>query len=111
MSRAGRAAAEPEPDGMHGLDDAVASHSRQLRPDIADVAVDRSVGHIDVRTIGGSHDLIAGEHDVAPSKEDLENRKLDGSQVERMAVEFGDMLQRSKRQGAVRQRRFVMQRC
>src|SRR5580700_3085556 len=91
MSRASRAAAEPEPDGVYGLDDAVASHLSELRPNIADVAVDRPVGDVDVRAIGRGHDLIAAEHDVAADQEGLENRKLDGSEVERPAVEFGDV--------------------
>src|SRR5215467_702420 len=99
MLQAGRAAAEPKTDGMHGLYDAVASRPCELRPDIADVAVDGAVGDVDVRTIGSRHDLIAAEHHVPAGKEGLENRKLDGSQVERAAVEFGDMLHRPERQG------------
>src|SRR5262249_61509969 len=97
MSCASRAVAEPKPDGVHGLDDAVTSHQRQLRPDIADMTIDRAVGDVDIRAIGGDHDLIAAEYDVSTGKEGLENRKLDSSQVERTTIEIGGMLHRSKR--------------
>src|SRR5262245_54628444 len=93
---------------MYGLDDVVTSHPRELGPDVADVAVDCAVGDIDLRPIGRGHDLVAAEYDPSARKKDFENRKLDGGQVERMAVEFGGMLHRPKRQGAMRQGPFVV---
>src|SRR5262249_59885081 len=80
---------------------------RQLRPDIADMTIDRAVRDVDIHTIGGDHDLVAAKYDVSDRKEGLENRKLASGQVERMTIEFGGMLHRSKRQGAMRQWRLV----
>ena len=75
---------------MNGFDDVVAVHGGQLGADIADVAVDGAIRHLDVELISGTHDLLAAEYQRRPRQECPENSELDGRQAKRRARELGN---------------------
>src|SRR5918912_1497148 len=82
------ASAELEADAVNGLDDVVAVNGRKLGADVADVAVDGAIRHLDVELIGGAHNLVAAEHEGRPRQEGPEDSELDRRQPKRSAGEF-----------------------
>src|SRR5215208_8206013 len=86
------ASAELEADAVNGFDDVVAVHGRQLGADIADMAVDGAVRHLDVELIGRTHDLLAAEDERRPRQKCPENSELDGCEPKRATRKLGEML-------------------
>src|SRR5689334_17234978 len=82
------ASAELEADAVDGFDGVVAVYSRQLGADVADVAVDGAIRHLDVELIGGAHDLLAAEHERRPRQKGAQDSKFDGGQTKRGACKF-----------------------
>src|SRR4026209_291117 len=86
------ASPELEADAMNGFDDVVAVHGGQLGADIADVAVDGAVRHLDVELIVRAHDLLAAEDQRWPCQKRPENSEFDGREPKRGARKLGEML-------------------
>src|SRR5215813_10271438 len=76
------AAAELEADAMDGLDGVVAVHRRELRADVADMAVDGAVGDLDVELIRCPHELLAVEHRGRPREKRAQDAELDRRQAQ-----------------------------
>src|SRR5436309_3223937 len=98
------ASAELEADAVNGFDDIVAIHGRQFGADIADVAVDGAVRHLDVELIGGAHDLLAAEDERRPCQKCPEDSELDGREPKRGSRKLGEMLFGVDGKPALRQR-------
>ena len=60
---------------------------RELGADVADVAVDGAVGHLDVELIGRAHDLLAAEHGGRPARKARQDAELERGQAKRRAAE------------------------
>ena len=71
---------------MHGLDRVGATGGGEFGSDIADVAVHRAVGHMDVLGVGGAHDPVAGEYMAWALKQAGDDAELDCGQRNRPAV-------------------------
>src|SRR3954469_2456625 len=86
------ASPELEANPVDGFDDIVAVHRGELGADIANVAVNGAVGHLDIELVGGAHDLLAAENHRRPGQKRPEDSELDGRETKRYAGECRDML-------------------
>ena len=96
--------AKLEADAVNGFDDVVAVHGRQLGADIADMAVDGAVRHLDVELIGRTHDLLAAEDERRPCQKCPQDSEFNGGEAKLSARKLGDVLIGIDRQLALRKR-------
>src|SRR5882757_5547344 len=86
------ASPELETDPVDGFDDIVAIHRRKLGADIANVAVNGAVRHLDIELIGRAHDLLAAENHSRPRQKRPEDSEFDGCEAKWRTGEGRDML-------------------
>src|SRR3954471_2726136 len=89
---------------MDRLDRVVAIRGGKLGADVADVAVDGAVRHLDIELIGGGHDLLAVGHRSRPGQKSAKDSEFDSSEGKRGACESPHMLLGIDREPALRQR-------
>src|SRR2546423_7617953 len=98
------AAPQLEADTMDGLDDIVAIHRGKFGADVANMAVDGAVRHLDVELIGRVHDLLTAEDHCRPRQKSAQDPEFDGREAKRRACELRDVLRRIDRKAALRKR-------
>src|SRR3954453_8098787 len=76
------AATELEANAVDGFDDIIAIVRRQLGADVANMAVDGAIGHLDVELVGRRHDLVPAEHRAGPGQKGAQDSELDRGQAQ-----------------------------